>query len=54
MDPRGVKHRLESPRDMIGNEGHIVEIMTSQTLEVKQVSQCNPGRIMKFRNRWVY
>lgn len=50
MDPQGVKHRLGSLREIIGNEGHIVEIMTSQTLEAKQVSQCSSGRIMMFGN----
>ncbi len=38
--PRVFKHRLVSLREMIDNKGQIVGIMTRQTLQVKQVSQC--------------
>lgn len=58
MDPQGVKHRLVSLRDVIDNKGQTVVIMTSQTLEVKQVPlpTCTPGSFVMFGNNlgWVF
>lgn len=52
VDPKGVKQRLVSLREMIDNKGQIVVTMTSQTSQVKQVFQYtySLGSIMMFGN----